>query len=56
MYNSHGLNFENCEVLILMHKMDDDKEKQMIARAQRPGRKNKLYIHKLYYENELNNE
>lgn len=56
MYNSHGLNFENCEVLILMHKMDDDKEKQMIARAQRPGRKNKLFIHKLYYDNELNNE
>ena len=34
LYNSHGINFENCDVLILMHKMKNDKEQQMISRAQ----------------------
>ena len=40
MYSSHGINVEDCELLIMMHKMDDNVENQMIARAQRPGRKN----------------
>ena len=54
--------FSDAEVFIgTSDKVDDKspfnyKEKQMIARAQRPGRKNKLFIHKLYYDNELNNE
>ena len=52
LYNSHGINFENCDVLILMHKMKKDKEQQMISRAQRPGRTSQLEIHKLFYKNE----
>lgn len=55
LFNSHGINFENSDIIILMHKMDRNIEKQLIARAQRPGRKNQLKVYKLYYQNEYKN-
>jgi hypothetical protein len=55
LFNSHGINFENSDIIILMHKMDENIEKQVIARAQRPGRKNQLKVYKLYYQNEYIN-
>ena len=47
-----GLNLENTEYIILMHKMSSDTELQVIGRAQRPGRTTQLKIIKVYYENE----
>ena len=46
-----GLNLEMCTDLILFHSMDNDY--QVIGRAQRPGRKNNLLVHKLHYPNEI---
>ncbi len=46
-----GLNLEMCTDLILFHYMDN--EYQVIGRAQRPGRKSNLRVHKLLYPNEL---
>ena len=47
-----GMNFENSTDIIFVHKMDDDMENQVIGRAQRMGRKNRLNIIYLEYENE----
>ena len=48
-----GMNFENTTDIILMHKIKPEMEKQVIGRAQRPGRKSVLHIHRLLHQNEL---
>jgi SNF2 family DNA or RNA helicase len=48
-----GLNMENATDVIIYHKMSEELEKQVIGRAQRPGRNGKLNIWKLLYENEI---
>ncbi len=52
-YFGSGLNLENTTDIIIYHKMKSDLKKQVIGRAQRPGRRNQLKIYELYYENEL---
>jgi len=47
-----GMNFENSTDIVFVHKMDKDMENQVIGRAQRMGRKTKLNIIYLEYENE----
>ena len=47
-----GMNFENSTDIIFIHKMEENIEKQVIGRAQRMGRKTKLNIIYLQYENE----
>ena len=47
-----GMNFENSTDIIFVHKMDKNMENQVIGRAQRMGRKSKLNIIYLEYENE----
>ena len=46
------MNLENSSDIIFVHKMNKDMEKQVIGRAQRLGRKSKLNIIYLLYENE----
>jgi SNF2 family DNA or RNA helicase len=48
-----GMNFENTTDIILIHKINSEMEKQVIGRAQRPGRKSVLQIHRLLHLNEL---
>lgn len=48
-----GLNLENTTDVVLFHKFDNDIEKQIIGRAQRPGRKSKLNVWYLLNENEI---
>lgn len=48
-----GMNFENTTDIILIHKINGDMEKQVIGRAQRPGRNSVLQIHRLLHANEL---
>ena len=59
MLNSHhfgsGLNLENTTDLIIYHNMSDELTNQIVGRAQRPGRKNKLNIYLLCNENEQYN-
>jgi len=56
MMHGYGINLEHTTDIILVHNYNNDKDKlleqQIISRAQRPGRKNKLYIRKLCYINE----
>lgn len=47
-----GMNFENTTDVVFIHKMNSDMEKQIIGRAQRPGRKGVLQIHRLKHPNE----
>ncbi len=49
-----GLNMEFTTDIIFMHKMEPTIEKQVIGRAQRPGRTNILKVHYLFYDNEEN--
>lgn len=51
-----GLNLENTTDVILFHKFDNDIEKQIIGRAQRPGRKEPLNVTYLLNENEFDVE
>jgi SNF2 family DNA or RNA helicase len=44
-----GLNFENTTDIILIHKINPELEKQVIGRAQRPGRNGILRIHRLLH-------
>jgi SNF2 family DNA or RNA helicase len=48
MYGS-GLNFENTTDIVLIHKINPELEKQVIGRAQRPGRNGVLQIHRLLH-------
>lgn len=47
-----GLNLENTSDVIMFHKFDSEVEKQVIGRAQRPGRKSPLNVWYLLNENE----
>lgn len=50
-----GLNLQECTDLVFAHKIfDDNIETQVIGRGQRLGRKNKLRVHYMFYENEYN--
>jgi SNF2 family DNA or RNA helicase len=50
-----GLNLENTTDLVLFHNMSSEISVQVIGRAQRPGRQNKLNIYRLIYDNEKSN-
>jgi len=52
-YFGSGLNLENTTDMFLFHKMTETMEKQVIGRAQRPGRKSPLNVYRLCYENEM---
>lgn len=52
-YFGTGLNLENTTDIFLFHKMSESMEKQVVGRAQRPGRKTQLNVFKLHYENEM---
>jgi len=52
-YFGSGLNLENTTDLIIFHAMNNDLNKQIVGRAQRPGRKSPLNIWRLCYENEM---
>ena len=49
-----GLNLENTTDVIMFHKFDSQIEKQVIGRAQRPGRTSSLNIWYLLHEHENN--
>lgn len=53
-YFGSGLNLENTTDMFVMHKMPSDMEKQVIGRAQRPGRTSALNVYFLYNSNEYN--
>jgi len=54
IYNyGSGLNLECSTDIIMFHKFDKLIESQVIGRAQRKGRKEKLNIHYLLNENEI---
>lgn len=50
--NVFGLNLEIATDIILLHKLDESIEPQVIGRAQRFPRKNTLIVHKLLNKNE----
>lgn len=50
-----GMNLQCADYIILYHRMGDDLETQVIGRAQRYGRKDKLKIFYLVNENESKN-
>lgn len=52
-YCGSGLNLENTTDIVVFHYMNRSKDKQIIGRAQRPGRTSKLNILRLCYENEI---
>lgn len=52
-YDGAGINLENTTDIILYHRLDANKEKQVIGRAQRFGRNGELKVHKLCYANEV---
>lgn len=52
-YFGSGLNLENTTHLFMFHKMREHIDKQVIGRAQRPGRTHPLNLYRLCYENEL---
>jgi SNF2 family DNA or RNA helicase len=53
-YFGCGINLELTTDIILFHKFDTSLEKQVLGRAQRPGRKSPLNVWYLLNENELN--
>lgn len=48
-----GLNLENTTDIIMFHKLNEQVTKQVIGRAQRPGRKEQLHVWFLLHENEM---
>lgn len=48
-----GLNFELTTDIIILHNMTDERTKQVIGRAQRPGRTDNLQVFHLFYPNEV---
>ena len=52
-YCANGINLENTSDIVFYHSMNKDKTTQVIGRGQRPGRKGRLNVWKLCYENEL---
>jgi SNF2 family DNA or RNA helicase len=51
-YATFGMNLEFTSDIVFMNKMDSEKEKQIIGRAQRPGRNDELRIFYLFYFHE----
>lgn len=51
-HNAAGLNLENTDIIIIYHKLNQDIFKQVIGRAQRPGRKSALTIYQLLHSSE----
>lgn len=51
--NGCGMNFENTDNIIFIHKTNPELETQVIGRAQRPGRKSRLVIYRLLHQNEI---
>ena len=47
-----GLNLENTTDIVMFHRFDSEIERQVIGRAQRPGRSESLKIWYILYENE----
>ena len=54
-YCGSGLNLQNATDVIIYHNMESELTNQVIGRAQRPGRINKLTVWSLCYSNEINN-
>ncbi len=55
-YCGVGMNLEFTTDVVFVNKIEESKEKQIIGRAQRPGRTDTLIVHYFYYFNEyLNN-
>ena len=52
-YFGSGLNLENTTHLFMFHKMKSHLDKQVIGRAQRPGRNSPLQLFRLCYDNEM---
>lgn len=52
-YYGSGMNLENTTDIILFHKFSTDIYKQVIGRAQRPGRTQQLRIWYLLHDNEI---
>ena len=52
-YFGSGLNLQNADHIILYHNMNNDITKQVVGRAQRPGRKNQLNIWRLCHSTEI---
>lgn len=48
-----GLNLENTDIIIFVHRTDASLEQQVIGRAQRNGRKTELRVINLFNENEI---
>jgi SNF2 family DNA or RNA helicase len=51
-YFGSGLNLENTTDIVMFHRFDSEIERQVIGRAQRPGRTERLKIWYILYENE----
>ena len=52
-YFGSGLNLENTTDLFMLHKMNKSIDKQVIGRAQRPGRSKRLRVYRLVHKNEI---
>ena len=52
-YFGSGLNLENTTDLFMFHKMNKSIDKQVIGRAQRPGRNKRLKVYRLLHKNEI---
>ncbi len=51
-YFGFGMNLEFTTDVVFLNRIEKSKEKQIIGRAQRPGRKDTLIVHYFYYFNE----
>ncbi len=51
-YSTFGMNLEFTSDIVFLNKIEKTKEKQVVGRAQRPGRTDTLLIHYFYYFNE----
>lgn len=51
--NGCGMNLENTDNIIFIHKTKDELERQVVGRCQRPGRKTILNIYRLLHTNEI---
>ena len=55
-YFGSGLNLQKATDIVLFHHMNKDITKQVVGRAQRPGRNSQLNIWRLCYSNEINED
>lgn len=47
-----GMNLQTATHVILLHKMMDEEEKQILGRAYRMGRREPLHVYQLLHERE----